>query len=47
MLWPWWVYCIVPGTATTYVLFDMWINRRQTKSDNPYASGMFKRMDEL
>jgi len=46
MPWPWWVYCIVPGTAVAVTLFSWWLQRGRPKDDNPYASGMFKRVDE-
>lgn len=47
MPWPWWVYCIVPGTAVATIVVSWWLQRSQPKYDNPHASGRFRRTDEL
>jgi hypothetical protein len=31
MPWPWWAYCIVPGTGCLWALLDMWFTRRRDR----------------
>ena len=47
MPWPWWVYCIVPGIAVAVTLVGWLLQLSEPGDENPYASGMFKRVDEL
>jgi len=47
MPWPWWVYCIVPGTAVAVTVVGWLLQRSRPKDENPYASGRLERVDEL